>query len=181
MDKAEVKKGTAHEIGCRLEDALEAAKDEMHRMEGANAGAVQVGQLIDALSAHVDQDLDEGKYDLTVATVVKQYVSRASAVAASIAKRSADQRLVAQGKIFGLQASVQVTKKLHDDEERKQKAVQEAPEGSNGRSRPVGVRPVSIKAQRLAEEAAEKTTKKAAKKPAKKPAKKRSRRRGADS
>ena len=170
IEKAEVKVDVAHELGCRIDDTREAARNEVAQWEGANTALVQAGRAIEELAKHVDKDIDEGGYDLETAKAVKKYITRSAAVAQNLATQAGAQRLMAQGKVQALENAVKIVKKFHEDEVRKVEGFKQAlldgririePDGTQQATTPgvnvPGVRPgVGIKEQRLAEEAAAK-------------------------
>jgi hypothetical protein len=168
LDKSELKIGVAHELGCRLDDTLEAAQKDVLRFEGAIQAFLQASQAVEGLLSHVDKDIDEGKLDLQVAAEIKKYLVRASQVSAVLAKQAENNRLVHSGRVLAMEMSVKIVKKFQEDEATKvanfKKALSEGTiveETSGftptaGGPRPVpGIRPgMSIKERRLAEEAA---------------------------
>jgi hypothetical protein len=164
IEKAQVKVGTAHEIGCRLDDALEAATKDLYRLEGAAQAFRQAAQSVEGLAKHVDREMDEGKFDLETAKLIKKYVERAHQMMTNLTMQADNNRMAQTGKVSGAEAAVQLVKKFRDDEERKAEALRvalaaraaeaEAPVADEG-PRPVGLRPgASIKERRLAEELA---------------------------
>ncbi len=168
IEKAEVKLGTAHELGCRLDDSKEAFQKEVSQWEGANAASLQITKGIEDLAKHVDKDIDQGLFDLETGVKIKKYITRAAAVASSVAAQASNNTLVARGKVQAMEVAVTVAKKLYDEERSKVEAYKRAIEAGQIRVEPdgsqqavvsgvtvPGVRPgMSIKEQRLAEEAA---------------------------
>ena len=170
IEKAGVKVDVAHELGCRIDDTREAARNEVANWEGANAALVQAGKAIEELAKHVDKDIDEGGYDLETAKVIKKYITRSAAIAQNLATQAGAQRLMAQGKVQALENAVKIVKKYHEDEVRKVEGFKQAllegrvrieADGTQQAEDPgvnvLGVRPgLTIKEQRLAEEASAK-------------------------
>jgi hypothetical protein len=176
QERARFRAAVAHEIGGRLEDLLESAKSEAVRWEGCNQGLLNGQKAIEGLHAHVDKDIEDGQYDLPTGKIAKLYVTRASQVCANLAVQAANQRAMMSGSVSMADSVVKIVKKFFDEEIRKAEAIAAAeaeplvgsvanpqsPEGSaerrtNGRLPPV--RPgLTIKQQRLAEEAAEKAS-----------------------
>jgi hypothetical protein len=169
LDKSELKIGVAHELGCRLDDNLEATQKETTRFEGANQALQQVSKAIEGLLPHVDKDIEEGKFGLEAAADIKRYILRAAQVATNLSKVAENNRLIYSGRIQAMEMSVKIVKKFQEDEATKvanfKKAVSEGAiveevsglTPAMGGPRPVtGIRPgMSIKEQRLAEAAAE--------------------------
>lgn len=156
MEKGEIKAATVHEIGCRFEDMLEAAKVDSARNEGAKVGLQAAAKKVLELQAHVDKDLDEGVFGdvdgpMAVASQVKKYVSRAVGVLESMSVTAENHRILMQGKVQAFQQMIDNMSKLHDMELEKTKAKQEA--GAHKR-RVTGTHPGStLKEQRKLEEA----------------------------
>ena len=166
IEKAQVKVGTAHEIGCRLDDSLEAATKDLYRLEGAAQAFRQAAQSVESLAKHVDAEMDAGKFDLEAAKLIKRYVERAHQMMTNLTMQADNNRMAQTGKVAGAEAAVQLVKKFRDEEERKADLLRAAiaaraaepavaePAQEEG-LRPVGLRPgMSIKERRLAEEAA---------------------------
>ena len=165
--KSEAKIETAHTIGCRLDDALEALQKEQLKFEGASQGLAQAAQAIEALTQHVDKDIDEEQFDLQVGGHIKKYLIRASQVAINLSKQADNNRLLTLGKTLAMETSVKIVKKVHDEEvtkaENYKKAVDTGVLVPDNGSAPAAtltrddIRPgnLSLKEQRLAEEAAE--------------------------
>lgn len=166
LGKAEVKIDVANELGCRLDDMLEGAQKELYRVEGSIRAFQAMGQAIDGLMKIVDQEMDEGKFDLDGAAHIKRFVKRAHQMTINLTLQSENNRFMQMGRIQGAEMSVQVTKKFKDDEISKVATLQKALEENRAKSangshemvaddgpRPVATRPgASIKERRLAEE-----------------------------
>jgi len=116
--KSEIKCATIHEMGTLAEDSMEQAKKDFHLAQGANAGLVQAVKKIEVLGKNVDQDLDEGKLEVTspleVATIVKRYLQRVVAVIRSDSMSYEQRMFMAQGAEKALKNYVGATKKLFD-------------------------------------------------------------------
>jgi hypothetical protein len=138
--------GAAREIGCRIDDALEAAEREALLMEGANSGVLLAQKKVEALYAEVDSDLDKETYGLDTAKVAKRYITRAAAVLGTVAAQYANRRLIAQGKVEMGGTAVRVVKKLFDEEVARARTVDSSTERQG---------PPNLKAARRAEVAAE--------------------------
>jgi hypothetical protein len=159
-DKAEVKKGAIEEIGNLLDDALEVAKHEVHAAAGSKKAFDAALVSIINLSAHVDADVDEGKFDLEVCTVVKRYLTRAQQMIKNLLLQAGKDQLKFDGQVTAYEKAVIITKKQYDIEDRKAKML-ECVEGAPGEKivefperRGVGVPPKqTLKEQRLAEDA----------------------------
>jgi hypothetical protein len=174
LEKADVKIGTANEIGCQIEDSLEAAQKEALRAEGTLAAFPQVQQTLEGVFKAVDKDIEAGDFDLDTAALIKKYLVRAAQAIQTLSKQSEANRLVLGGKIVALEHTVKLVSAYKQAEELKasnfrkaveaqqQEAVQsgQKEETVAGRpqelNRPAGMHPgVSVKARRQAQKATE--------------------------
>lgn len=152
MEKMELRSAAMHEVGVRLDDALEAAKAEMLRAEGAvQAGQKAMERAVQLLLA-VDKENAEGGISDEQRDVVKKYLAKCHAAMKALYDESNSRVLLARGMVLGMDRAVKTAKQLHD---------QELSKGTgdvvpvNGEGRSVGDAPkMSIKQRRLAEESA---------------------------
>jgi hypothetical protein len=157
--KSELKQLVTHEIGVRVEDSLESAKRDLHALEGRVTAFTDGAKTVEAMLAHVDKDIEEGKMDLPTAEHAKRYLVRSVNALTNLAQQAVNYRIAQAGKVAGIEGTMVMLKNMIDSEKTKVEALlaaASAPPVENPRDRPVGVAPVSIKAQRLAEEAAPK-------------------------
>lgn len=132
VEKAQIKIGTAHEIGVHLDDMLEAAEAQVYRQEGAAMALKQAIGPIVGLAEHVKKDLTEGKLDefgelgLKVSEYVIRYINRAAGAVENLATAAEVGKLKALGKVDGLRDAVKSTKKVMDGERQKVSAFVEA-------------------------------------------------------
>lgn len=124
LEKADVKIGVTHELGCKFDDVLESAKVELAKNEGAAVGLFQTVKLVEALASHVDKDMDDGMYDDVVAKHIKTYIQRSAAVVHNMALKADNQRFISQGRIQAIEAVIGITKKTHDTELLKKEQIQ---------------------------------------------------------
>jgi hypothetical protein len=167
--KSEVKAGTLHEVGCRLDDSRDAAQREAEAYRGAHDALRQCAKKLQALAEHVKKDLDEGRVagaiaegELAVAKLVTTYVERAAGVAENLALTAHANHLTSMGRFDAFTRATSITKRLFDEESAKAEAIRVAIERGELESdgmisqtsvRPVGVHPgASIAEQRKAEE-----------------------------
>lgn len=161
IEKAEIKVGTAHEIGCRLDDLLDGVNKDLYRLEGAATAFRKGAESVAALAKIVDGEIDKGEYDLEVATRIKRFIGRAQQMLVNLAVNADNNRITQVGKVQAMQTAVGAVKKFKDAEEAKVNSIRQAMLSSNGEAvagepRPVGVRPpLSVKNRRLAEELAQ--------------------------
>lgn len=157
IEKAEVKVGTANEIGNRLDDVLEGTTKDLYRLEGAAVAYRQAVQAVEVVSTVIDKDMDEGKVGLEEASLIKKYLERARQNVQGQSAQAEHNRVVQLGKVQAMQATVQIVKKFRDDEEAKANRLREAAEQletdpDQSVVRPVGLRPgATVKERRLAE------------------------------
>lgn len=152
VEKALIKVSAVHDVGVRLDDALEAARADVHRTEGAAHALERAGDAVGPLLQLVDKELDEQKIpDIATATVIKKWLERSATQLKDLRQQYQQGRVQAQGRVAGFEGAVAIAKKFVDDERKKiegsQRAVEDGrvgEEGGNGRP------PPSIKAQRTA-------------------------------
>lgn len=171
IQNAEAKIGAVHEVGCRLDDSLEAATKDLYRAEGAASAVKQIVSLLENLMITVDKDvsklIDEGTLDLEQAKLVKGFMDKARLQVANLSSNAENNKIVQSGKVQAFQQAVQVAKKFKDDEMNKLKMLADAITSGKVKKteeglvhtgegmRPEGVHPgMSIKERRLAEVAA---------------------------
>lgn len=162
LDKSDVKVGTANEIGCRLDDMLEANTRELHRFEGAVTALRTGASAIENLEKAVDRELDEGKIpDLETAVLIKKWTGRMHQALTNLAMQADNNRVMQTGKISAMQGAVEVTRKFREEEMNRAATLRTALEQNKARASDhvvaeVGDRPgLSIKERRLAEAASE--------------------------
>lgn len=166
--KSELKQSVTAEVGSRVEDAVEAAQRDLTMLEGRKAAFHDAARAVELLMGAVDKDVEEGKFDLPTAELVKRYVGRACNALQNMAMQSQNFILAQGGKIQGMSQAVTLLKAIVDDERKKMEALKasiaagmmnaEGESVSNlpSRERPAGAHPaMSLKEQRLAEEASE--------------------------
>lgn len=171
--KSEVKLSAVNEIGCRLDDVLENATQDLYRAEGSVSALKQAVSSLENLLKILDKELNDKEVNLESCGTIKSYFNRSIATVSNLVSAAETNRQTQVGKIQGFQQAVQVAKKYKDEElnklhvlqaaiqsnaEEKEKEPQVSVESTQEPQkqippRPVGVRPgPSIKAQRLAEQ-----------------------------
>ena len=160
IEKAEVKVGAANEIGNRMDDTLEGTVKDLHRLEGAAVALRQSVQSLEAVERAVDKEMDDGKFDLEVASHIKRFMALARQSLSQQAQQAEQNRIVQTGKVQAMQAVVKIVQKYRDEEANKARLLREAMERAASRGedvesdepRLVGLRPnATIKERRLAE------------------------------
>lgn len=120
LDKLDVKVATLGDHGEKLDSLLEAAKQQLWRVEGEKLGIQRVMEKIQGLGAHVDKDLEEGAFkeygddELKVAALIKKWILRSAGVAENLILNADAARFRAQGQIDGLAAAVNFTQREYD-------------------------------------------------------------------
>jgi hypothetical protein len=171
VEKAQIKMATAHEMGVRIDDALESADHDALRMEGGMEWLARAMPLVAAAHKRVDEDTDSGKHDLETAKLLKAVIDRMAADLSKLGTQASQELHVQRGKAVGLRLAVTLAKQLFDSEQGKvaailRAAVEEAPapaqeppqspavsdpadDPAAPRTRPTGRRPgASLKAKR---------------------------------
>lgn len=119
IDKSNIKIGTAHELGCRFDDALESINKDLYRLEGASTAYKHTVQTISELISAVEREYSEGKMNEGTFNSVKKYFEKAHAVLRQQTSQAENNRCVQLGKIQAMQSAVLITKNLIDEEEMK--------------------------------------------------------------
>ena len=163
IEKSEIKVAAAHEIGCRLDDALEATTKDLYRLEGAVTALKQAVQIVESMGKVVDKDMDDGRFGLEEATHIKQYLHRATLMVTNLQTNAESNRVAQTGKIQAMETAVKIAKNFKDSEDSKAQTLRTAlaqarANGTSEERRSVGAHPgLTIKEQRLAEAAAQST------------------------
>lgn len=156
IEKSELKMAVANDLGCRLDDTLEAVRKEAYRQEGAKAALQVAGKAIQDLVPLVDREMDEGLLSLEEASKVKRHLLRVVACFENLFKQSHNLQLLAAGKAQGLEAAVQVIKRQVEEEAVKLKAMTEPlPVAAEGES-PLSLKQIRIASERIVAEVPDK-------------------------
>ena len=156
--KSEMKQLVAHEVGVRVDDALENAKHELGVLEGRQTAFTDGSKAAVALLTAVDEDVTSGKFDLTTAEHVKRYITRCSLALQNLAVQATNLRIAQTGRISGFEHTVKLIGNIIEDEKRKAEAAALAAAKASEVSvsegaeleRPLDAVEPPIKAQRLA-------------------------------
>lgn len=121
MDVNEIRADLVHELGCKLDDMLEAAKFDGMRDEGAKMALQLSVKKIDELSLLVDKELDSDGFanleePLQIAKAIKKYLIKAHEILELGAAQAEQHRLVSQGRIQAYELMVGNMKRIHDME-----------------------------------------------------------------
>lgn len=121
IEKSDIKISVAHEIGCRLDDALESISKDLYRLEGASSAYKNTMQVMNELSKIIDIEYAEEKIDIDSFNTVKKYFEKASVVIKQQSIQTENNKHVQLGKIQSMQSAIHITKCLKDEEEVKSK------------------------------------------------------------
>ncbi len=109
----------AHDIGARVDDALEGAEALEMRLSGAPDWVRRAAQSVLGLHADVDKEVDEAKIDLLQAKVLKDLITKAAGrVQVVLVQVEAEQRIAA-GRVAGLRVAIDITRRVHAEEANK--------------------------------------------------------------
>jgi hypothetical protein len=154
--KSEIKQLVTHEVGVRVEDALEASKKELSVLEGRQTAFADGAKALEALLVAVDKDIEEAKYDAAVGAHVKRYVLRSVHALNNLSANAANLRIAQTGKVQAFGHTISLLQNMIEAEKSKAAAViaaENLPPSENPRDRELGTRPENIKELRLSEEA----------------------------
>jgi hypothetical protein len=169
--KSEIKQAAAHEIGVRVEDALEAARKEVASMEGRQSAFLDAASLVDDTIKAVQRDIDAGTVALDAGTLLVGRLKRLAEAVRHQSVKATTLRNMAAGKVQGLENTVKLISNIVESEKArleaaKRQAADTVSPGavSPGDGQTAGApaqaqaqaqvhRFVSIKEQRLAEQA----------------------------
>lgn len=125
IEKTKIRLNILQEIGNLMEDALEKAKNDKLRTEGAFIALKGVYSNIDILKNGVNSDLDNKKIpDIETAKLVKTYITRSQNTCVEASERLKMERQQIQGKVNAFQSLIGHLKKRYDLEARKMEIAQ---------------------------------------------------------
>lgn len=159
IDKTILKTAMLHDIGAHLDDQKEGAEREVYRVEGDIRTIKRFREAVHGLYARVDADVEMGMFDLENASKVKKYIERIESMCTGFLMKSEGEKIRQEGAVDAHRKVVEFMQKLHSDSEKELQlmrtearllAEKGVPPDEVGR--PQSAR-VSIKEQRLAEEA----------------------------
>lgn len=161
VEKSELRASMAHDLGLRLDDALEAAEREATRLEGAVEWLMRAGPMVGGAHAAIEGEVESGKMDLEAAQAAKAIISKLGSQLSDLVKQATADMQATRGKAVAYRASVALTKQAFDTEKAKAKAAALAAAATDladaalavdvetAGARPVGARPPPpIKARR---------------------------------
>ncbi len=154
LEKAEIKRLTAQEIGLKIEKKKQAAEKDIFRLEGAITTLVIATKNLDSIIYHWKRllETDPPECSMEEAQAAIKAVDQCKMSLASLQEKQKATKIAKHGEISGIDSSLDVAEKLFEDEGRKFAAVVEAanpslrpelPKGGKARRqfRPTRVRP----------------------------------------
>jgi hypothetical protein len=130
--KHEIKALTFHEVGVKIDDALDSAKMEFAKFKGGQETLAEAMKHLEGLCSHVDNDTKSGIYDLQTAGHVKKYITRSIEVLRNMGIQCEVGSYTSQGKIQAFQKAVGLAKNLYDTERAAAEAVAAAEAETEG-------------------------------------------------
>jgi hypothetical protein len=125
IEKSELKIGAAHEIGCRLDDFLEEAVRDLHRLEGSISMIKRVSVVVEELFKSIDVEAGQERLRVDEAILLKKHFSRLKGVIDTMSSQAEGNRMAQTGKVAAVTSAVEITKKYKDVEEAKLRPVYE--------------------------------------------------------
>jgi len=122
-EKSELKMAVAHELGAGFDDALEKAEDDAQKWIGAKTALADAAKSIEALLAHVSQDVDEEAITIEAGNAAQKYIKRAAEVCLNLKLKAEVHEQRSYGRVEALKTVIKVTKTLHDREGSKVEAL----------------------------------------------------------
>lgn len=124
--KSRIKIEAINELGIKCDDMREALQREIFRKEGYLAALNEIQQsTLRSLFERVDGDRDAEKFDLPTSTLIKDYLAKVHAALDNLRLNNERQRVLAEGRIVGLQDAIAVAKKARDSEQSRLAALEE--------------------------------------------------------
>lgn len=146
--KSEVKIGTAQEIGIRMDDLLDQARQEIHNTSGALAALNEAIRAVAKLLDIADGDLATETLHTEAVKPVKLYINRAIAILENLSRHTGNMQMTANGRVQAFEKAVQAVKTYQETERERLHHVIANIEKSAEATRPA----TTVKEQRLTEE-----------------------------
>jgi len=146
VEKSELRSYAIHEVGCKLDDVLDAAKLDVARFDGAGEALTLAADRISAVYQEIDREtVPDGSLSLEDASLAKRYVTRCVDFLSKAADDAVRGKFRAEGKVIGLEQSVVVAKSLYDLEKSKANPPPQEGRDANGKPLPLKERRKSRK------------------------------------
>jgi len=121
--KSKFKVDFSHSFGCEIEDLMEAKQTGLHQITGGIHALSEIAKFIADLGAHVDKDVEEGKFkdlsEVQVSALVKRYLGRAVGVVDNLKQKATRELEVTRGEVQAYSKVISKLKKIHDEESSK--------------------------------------------------------------
>jgi polyhydroxyalkanoate synthesis regulator phasin len=125
--KAQLRAAVGEELGIKMDDALEAARAEMCRVDGARQAFTQLADKIEQLNKVVDKEVEEGKIaSLEEASTIKKWIARSVGIPKNLGLGAEVQFHVCRGKVEALEQQIKILKAFVDGERARAKELAEA-------------------------------------------------------
>jgi hypothetical protein len=118
---------TLNEIGNLLDDALETAKVDALKCEGAQSAFLSVAKSLSNLGDVINVDVQAGKLTEEHAAVARAWVSRALQVCDNLSRNSANTMFLAKGAVTQNMRMIAKLKEAYDLERARKARLTEAP------------------------------------------------------
>lgn len=172
IDKLEIKQTTYKEVGAKIEELLERSEIAQHEATGARKALVSHVKNLLGLVTAADGELEKEIPDAEALKLVKKWLGRAIISTEQFAKHWANVELQLGGEAAGHRSTHDMLQKMVTVSQQQAESIQQAEEQGTvvtesdgelaalpGSRRPAGVRPMSLKQQRLAEDSQKKVGK----------------------
>jgi hypothetical protein len=146
--KSAIRASAMHEIGMRLDDALDSAQKNALRAEGRVDALVTASKACARIAEQFVEEAKQSEMAPEVAEITRRWVLRCAFAVESLAKTASNEATEARGAAAGLAKGVAITKAMHAaaaSETERVAAIASGEESSEGIEPP-------IKLQRQAEE-----------------------------
>lgn len=121
--KSKFKVDFSHSFGCDIEDLMDAKQTGIHQITGGIHALAEIAKFIADLGAHVDKDMEEGKFkdlsEVQVSGLVKRYLGRAVGVVDNLKQKATRELEVTRGEVQAYSKVISKLKKIHDEESSK--------------------------------------------------------------
>jgi cell division FtsZ-interacting protein ZapD len=150
--KSEVKISTAQEIGIRMDDLLEQARQEVQNTSGALAALNEATRAISKLLDIAEEDITNETLDIAAGKSVSFYINRAITILENLSRHTGNMQITANGRVQAYERAVQSVSAYQETERDRLRALLAHIE-KTGKDNTEATRPdPSLKEQRLAEE-----------------------------
>ncbi len=142
LEKADIKAGTAFEIGSKLEDRLEGLNRELSQLEGAKSALTQAAKALESHQKFVDKDLEDGKLDKEQHNLAKKYVEQCGGLVRNLLVGAEVRIHEARGQVQAMEGAIKVVKQVYDIERTKARALRDEAALIDETASPDSTRPV---------------------------------------